>query len=118
TWVVHMSSTSTTDPTQWFVARVDGEPAGLVMGAEQWVEENGGWVKILGVLPAYRGRGLGRLLLRHAMADMARRGRTRAGLGVDTGNETGALALYESLAFAPVYSSDIWRRVVPATGYA
>ncbi|MGH8866929.1 MAG: GNAT family N-acetyltransferase [Actinomycetes bacterium] len=115
TWAERMSSANTTDTTQWFVARLDGEPAGLVMGAEQWVEANGGWVKNLGVMPAYRGRGLGRLLLRHAMADMARRGRTQVGLGVDTKNETGALALYESLGFAPVYAADVWRLVVPAS---
>jgi mycothiol synthase len=113
-WAAQATTWSTVDRSQWWVAEVDGEPAGLLVGNRQWEEENGGWVKNLGVLPAFRGRGLGRLLLRHALADMARRGRTQAGLGVDTANETGALALYESVGFAPVHSADVWRRRVPA----
>jgi len=113
-WLQRTLSSRTTDATQWYVAEVDGEPAGVLVGTEQFADEGGGWVRELGVLPQYRGRGLGRLLLRQALAEMARRGRTHAGLGVDTANDTGAPALYESLGFRTVYSADCWRRGVPA----
>ena len=112
-WSARMASRGTADPGQWWVAEVDGEPVGLLMGDEQYADENGGWVKNLGVLRHQRGRGLGRALLQHALAEFARRGRVKAGLGVDTGNETGALALYESVGMRPLFQADVWRRRVP-----
>jgi ribosomal protein S18 acetylase RimI-like enzyme len=54
-----------------------------------------GRVGSLGVMPAYRRRGLGEALLRHSFRDFRRRGATRVALGVDSQNETGAVRLYE-----------------------
>jgi mycothiol synthase len=54
-----------------------------------------GWVGILGVLPAYRRRGLGTALLQQSFREFSRRGATRVGLGVDSENVTGAVRLYE-----------------------
>lgn len=65
-----------------------------------------GWVSHLGVRNDVRGRGVGGFLLRHGFAAYAARGRAVMGLGVDTGNETGALALYEAHA---------WERTMPWT---
>lgn len=104
------------DRSLWWVAEVDGVPAAVVMAGDRLRNEGGGWVNALGVLPQFRGRGLGRLLLLTAVAEFARRGRTKVGLGVDTGNETGALRLYESAGFAPVMQTDAWRKTVPAAG--
>jgi mycothiol synthase len=114
-WSARMHARSSADPGQWWLVEVDGEPVGLVMGDEQFADENGGWVKNLGVLTEYRGRGLGRALLQHALATFAARGRVKAVLVVDTGNETGALALYESVGMRPLFQADAWQRRIPAT---
>lgn len=58
-------------------------------------QQIGGWVEVLGVLPGWRGRGIGRALLRTGLSELARRGCAYARLGVDAGNESGALRLYE-----------------------
>jgi mycothiol synthase len=58
-----------------------------------------GWVHLLALLPEYRGRGLGRALLLCSMAGLRQAGFDRAYLGVDSGNESGALKLYTSVGF-------------------
>ncbi|MFD3544102.1 GNAT family N-acetyltransferase [Streptomyces sp. NPDC058655] len=67
-----------------------------------------GWLSHLGVREEARGRGVGGHLLRHAFAVYAARGRATVGLGVDTRNETGALALYEAHGMRPHYAVDTW----------
>lgn len=54
-----------------------------------------GWIGELGVRPAWRGRGLGLALLRHAFGVLAELGVATARLNVDADNETGATRLYE-----------------------
>jgi mycothiol synthase len=56
---------------------------------------DGAVVGDLAVRPAWRKRGLGRALLLHTFALLARRGNTVARLFVDAENPTGALRLYE-----------------------
>ncbi|WP_373685216.1 GNAT family N-acetyltransferase [Streptomyces lunaelactis] len=58
------------------------------------------WIQYLGVLERSRGRGVASHLLRHAFGVCAARGRDTIGLGVDTGNATGALWLYEAHGMA------------------
>lgn len=58
------------------------------------LREDGGWIDVLGVRSSARRRGIGRALLRTGFAELARRGCNRAVLGVDAGNETGAVAMY------------------------
>jgi ribosomal protein S18 acetylase RimI-like enzyme len=111
-WSARLAATSTADPEQWWLLEIDGIVAGCVMGSEQLAEENGGWVKNLGVLSEHRGQGFGRALLQHAFAGFVGRGRVKAGLGVDTQNATGALRLYESMGMRAVYQADIWKRRV------
>ncbi|MFB6893242.1 GNAT family N-acetyltransferase [Kitasatospora sp. NPDC056327] len=72
-----------------------------------------GWADRLGVLPAARGRGLGGHLLRHFFGHYAALGRGRVGLGVDTGNTTGALALYERHGMTVDHTVDTWELVLP-----
>lgn len=67
-----------------------------------------GWVSHLGVRREARGRGIGGLLLRHGFAAYAARGRSTVGLGVDTANATGALALYEAHGMALHYAVVTW----------
>lgn len=97
------------DPTQWFVADVGNEPAGFVLGDASRAADGGGYVRYLGVLEQARGRGVARHLLRLAFAEQARRGWVWTQLTVDTGNVTGAPALYASVGMEPVEVIDLYR---------
>jgi ribosomal protein S18 acetylase RimI-like enzyme len=83
------------DPSLWFIAEAEGEVAGIILSRAPENEPGVGWVRILGVLPEYRQRGLGRALLQHTFDEFARRGFTAVGLGVDAENPTGAVRVYE-----------------------
>lgn len=82
------------DPGLVLIAEVDGTPAGV---AANWMPDGLGWVGDLGVLEAFRGRGIGAALLRHSFAVLAARGATHVRLNVDAGNESGATRLYTSV---------------------
>jgi ribosomal protein S18 acetylase RimI-like enzyme len=98
---------------EWFVAEIDGVVVGALQSAG--AEDNEGWVRNLGVAAAYRGRGLGRLLLQTAFAAYRSKGRTSAGLGVDLTNPTSAYRLYTGVGMRPAYESDIYERTLPAS---
>jgi mycothiol synthase len=68
----------------------------------------------IGVLPSARGRGLASAVIAEVLGRAAQAGCSHAGLGVDTGNVTGALRLYESLGFRTVRSQVTWSRPLPA----
>lgn len=91
-WSKAFLSRGDSDPSMWFVAEMDEEPIGLLIGTS---DEERGWVADLGVVKAWRRRGVGGSLLRHAFAEFRRRGFTEVGLEVDAGNETGAVRVYE-----------------------
>ena len=83
------------DPELWFLALDGDELAGVLLGrGERGGDATLGWVNILGVRVPWRGRGLGLALLQHAFREFQRRGRARAGLGVDGANPS-AVRLYE-----------------------
>jgi mycothiol synthase len=95
----------------WLAATEDGVDVGELLAHDDQADR--GWVRSLGVLPAGRGRGIGRHLLQVACAEFARRGRERVGLGVDTANTTNALRLYEGLGFTLDWAADTWELTVP-----
>ncbi|MEV1144560.1 GNAT family N-acetyltransferase [Micromonospora sp. NPDC049799] len=101
---------------EWFVAEVDGEPAGALQSSDQALEQNEGFVRSLSVLPAYRRRGVGAALLRRAFAVYAAKGRESVGLGVDLSNPTAPVTLYRSVGLNEVYWADMYELVVPAAG--
>ena len=78
-----------------FLARDGAEVAGAVVCNEDLF--GAALVGILGVRKPWRGRGLGRALLLQGFGALYDRGKRLIGLGVDAGNETGALELYESV---------------------
>jgi ribosomal protein S18 acetylase RimI-like enzyme len=102
------------DWDEWWLALVDGTPAGLLQSDSLGVEQGEGWVKNLAVRRAYRGRGIGRALLATAFAAYTSKGRKRAGLGVDLTNPTGALDLYRSVGMSPAFEADMYELDVPA----
>jgi mycothiol synthase len=87
------------DPTLWFIAEEGSEPVGILIAN---VQGDRGWVSDLGVRSPWRRRGIARCLLLRSFAEFKSRGLQEAGLGVDAGNETGAVALYERAGMRPV----------------
>ena len=108
-------------PGLWIVAAApEAGPHAGIAGAVRCLPERsgGGWVRTLAVAPAWRGRGLGAALLHAAFRAFAARGERTVALGVDTGNATGALALYERAGMVLREATDIWERPLPAEASA
>ncbi|GAA2211560.1 hypothetical protein GCM10009850_070200 [Nonomuraea monospora] len=113
-WYERRQASSTNDWSQLVLARLDGQPAAVLIGSNAFALDEGcGYVATLAVLPEYRGRGLGRFLLRHAFAADAARGRKGTILHVDSNNTTPALGLYESAGMRLVMAIDVWQRNLP-----
>jgi GNAT superfamily N-acetyltransferase len=95
-WLHYVRNLDDFDPTLWFLA-VDGEEiAGLSLCWPRSREDpDMGWVGTLGVGRFWRRKGLGLALLHHSFGEFYRRGKAKAGLGVDASSLTGALRLYE-----------------------
>ena len=85
----------------WLIS-VDGEPAGFVDCNDELAHEDSGYISGLGVKQSFQGRGLGESLLRHAIQVNTELGRSKICLSVDTGNESGALRLYEKVGMKPI----------------
>jgi ribosomal protein S18 acetylase RimI-like enzyme len=99
------------DFRQVYLAELDGTPVGLLTSTRQFEEdENAGYVRTLGVLPAARGRGVGTALLRDCFARAHREGRVAVLLHVDVANVTGALRVYESVGMRAVLEIDAWAK--------
>lgn len=91
-WQQWLLETDRFDPSLYLVAVGDGR----VVGASLVQEVGGeGFVRQLAVSPAQRGRGVALALLREGFRRNVARGLSAAILGVDAGNPTGALVLYE-----------------------
>ncbi|MGP3959353.1 GNAT family N-acetyltransferase [Nonomuraea sp. 3N208] len=110
-WHERRQAQSINDWSQLVLARIEGRAAAVLIGNNQFLpDQDCGYVATLGVLPEFRGLGLGRFLLRHAFAADAARGRKGTILHVDSNNTTPALGLYESAGMRPVMAIDVWRR--------
>jgi mycothiol synthase len=96
--MMHLLNTrGTHDPALYFVA-LDGERiVGISLcNLESLEEHSAGYVDALAVRREYRKRGVGLALLRHSFRELYRRGKHKVQLGVDAGNLTGALRLYQN----------------------
>ena len=91
-----------------FLARDGDKPAGAVVCNEDLF--GAALIGILGVRKPWRGRGLGRALLLHGFGALYDRGKRLIGLGVDAGNETGALELYESVGMRVGGQEDVYEK--------
>lgn len=106
-WIARRVDQSGFDAGLWTLALEGKEPAGAILA---YAPEGEGWVRELGVRPAWRGRGLGRALLLHTFTLFARRGIQRVGLGVDMANATGATQLYESVGMRVAFRHDLYEK--------
>jgi len=95
-WLQFRTGLMRAEPDLWFLAMDGDEIAGIAICSSHRVgEPDLGWVSTLGVRRPWRQRGLGLAILRHALRELAARGKPRAGLGVDSQSLTGATRLYE-----------------------
>lgn len=101
---------------EWFVAEADGQIVGALQSTDGGGDTDEGWVKHLGVLRAYRKRGVGEALMRRAFAAYAAKGRPKAGLGVDLANPTDAASLYFKVGMEALYRANIYRTTVETAG--
>ena len=86
------------DPGLWFLALDGEEIVGACLGFEYG---DLGWVRQLAVSESWRRRGLGSALLLNAFNEFAKRGFTKAGLGVAADNPK-AYSLYEKIGMRRV----------------
>jgi mycothiol synthase len=87
------------------------EHDGVVVGETAWVEAGtDGYIPSVGVLAAYRGRGIGTALLRTAFVRIADAGFANATLSVDSENTTGAVGVYRSVGMEPVRESHVFEQ--------
>jgi GNAT superfamily N-acetyltransferase len=83
-------------PSMWLVAMDGPEMVGICIGRLDDLEDpTFSWVNELGVRRAWRKRGIGEALLKHAFAIAYAAGKKGVGLGVDATSLTGATRLYE-----------------------
>jgi ribosomal protein S18 acetylase RimI-like enzyme len=84
------------EPELWFLAMDGEEIAGMALCSSRRIgQPDLGWISTLGVIRPWRRRGLGLAILQHSFRELQKRGKPRAGLGVDAQSLTGATRLYE-----------------------
>jgi mycothiol synthase len=105
----HWIGESGFDARLWYLAVAGEEIVGLALCAGSSSEDPLlASVDSLAVARAWRRRGIGLALLRHAFRELQRRGNRRVDLGVDGDSLTGANRLYERAGMVPKRRSDIF----------
>ena len=97
------------DPDLWFVADLDGEPAGVLIARDP---VNRSWVAWLGVAESARGNGLAKQLLLTAFDTLRARGRCTVGVNTDTHNATGSVQVYQKAGMVSQGAIDGWSRTL------
>ena len=92
---------SSLDPNGVFVAFKNGIAVGYCQCNDEYAEEKKGQIASLGVVQEHQGTGIGEALLQVSITYCAAKGYETVELSVDTGNESGALKLYEKVGFTP-----------------
>ena len=99
------------DAALWFLALDRDEVAGAACcRASTPRSPEAAHVDVLGVRPAWRGRGVGRALLLSAFREAQRREIQAVTLGVDSENQTGATRLYEGVGMRSVRRAEFWEK--------
>lgn len=105
----------TRDTSLWVVAWHGDEVVGISLNRINRAENTSlgierGWVNAVGVVRAWRRKGLARSLVAESLRVLRDAGMTSAGLGVDAENPYGALKLYEDLGFAVSQEGSVYRK--------
>jgi ribosomal protein S18 acetylase RimI-like enzyme len=98
------------DPSLVFLAEAT---VGVVGHVVSFLDENEGYVGLLGVIEPWRGRGIAKALLRRAFVEISTRDRTQVKLQVDAQNPHGAVALYEGVGMTVERQTDIFELGTP-----
>jgi len=109
-WYERVLASVGDDPAQRYIALVGGEPAGLLVADDSLAEQRESYVRTLGVLREFRGRGVAKSLLANAFAAAAARGYVRVSLTVDSESPTGATRLYEGMGMTVASEIMVWTR--------
>lgn len=109
-WITARTGFAGFDPDLWFLA-IDKATSKVVgISLCRYRAENAPWISTLGVVPAWRKRGLGMALLRHTFTEFYNRGFRTVGLGVDSANPTGATRLYERAGMQVAVKFEAWEK--------
>ena len=100
------------DPEGVFLAYKDGKVVGYCQCTDEYAHEEKGFISLLGVNHQYQGQGIGEALLKAGITHSFAKGYKVIELNVDTGNESGALRLYEKIGFKPESSWIQMRRML------
>ena len=87
------------DQNARWILYLQGQAVGFIECSDIKKDVGAGFVDGIGVIQSQQGNGYGELMLRWAFAYYSSIGRKSVELNVDTGNESGALRLYEKLGF-------------------
>ena len=100
----HLRQSLSRDTQRYFIAKLGNESVGQ-LGVLH--EENGNYIRAVGILPNHRGKGYGRQLLSGSLQKLAGEGYKIFSLDVETANEN-ALSLYRSCGFQPTNIYDYY----------
>ena len=98
-WKAMMDKAVGIDLNARWILYLKGQAVGFIECSDIKKDVGAGFVDGIGVIQSQQGNGYGELMLRWAFAYYASIGRKSLELNVDTGNESGALRLYEKLGF-------------------
>jgi len=112
-WQQWMHGSTGYDPSLSVLAFAGDQPAGVSLNLTS--DDGIGWIGDLGVLPAFRRRGVARALLARSFAELAARGHDEVRLGVDTENTTGATHVYESVGMTVRRRYDVYEKQLTGT---
>ena len=109
-WLRQFHEWPSYDPTLTVMAFDGDDPVGV--SVNNAADDGIGWVADLGVLSAWRRRGIGRALLLRSFAELAARGQREVRLGVDSENSTGATHLYVGAGMTVRRRFDVYEKVL------
>lgn len=114
-WTESRTAGEPPDWPLWLVAEVDGEVVGICLGRAGTPEgAEVGYVRDLGVVPAWRRRGIGQALLMTAFRRCYARGLTGVALEIDDDTLDGAVQLYRAAGMRVVRRTDVVEHPVTA----
>jgi ribosomal protein S18 acetylase RimI-like enzyme len=96
------------DPTMWTLFEVDGRAAGILLLAPQ-PDQKASELVYTGIVPEFRGRGLGKKIVEYALHHVQRRRDVRMCLCVDSSNHY-ACAIYDAVGLTVEGTRSVWLR--------